>query len=322
VSPREYDIAVVGLGGIGSATAYWAARSGASVIGFEQFELGHDRGASHDHSRIIRLSYHTPGYVELARAAYDAWASLEADAGERLIVRTGGLDLFPPAAAIAPDDYRRSLSTAGVTYEWLDAAEIRRRWPQFRVDDDVNGLFQEAGGIAPAARATEVHQRLAVQHGATLLASTPIASVHAANGEVDIVAGDETYRARRVVVAADAWVNELLEPLGAALPLTVLREQVTYFNSPALDRFAPDRLPVWIWMDEPSFYGFPVYGEPAIKAAQDCGGQPTTARTRSFDPDPVELARLVGFRCARRRASTRSHPTAISSSIASPGRPR
>ena len=293
--PREYDIAVVGLGGIGSATAYWAAREGASVIGFEQFELGHDRGASHDHSRIIRLSYHTPGYVELARAAYDAWAALEADADQRLIVRTGGLDLFPPDAAIAPGDYRDSLSAAGVEYEWLDGAEIRRRWPQFVVGDDVHGLFQEAGGIAPAARATEMHQRLADEHGARLMSSTPVDALQPADGEVAVTAGGETYRARRVVIAADAWANELLTPLGITLPLTVLREQVTYFDSSVLDRFAPDRLPVWIWMDEPSFYGFPVYGEDAIKAAQDCGGQPTTARTRSFDPDPAELARLVAF---------------------------
>jgi sarcosine oxidase len=295
LSPHAYDIAVVGLGGIGSATAYWAAREGASVIGFEQFELGHDRGASDDHSRIIRLSYHTPGYVELARAAYECWAALEADAGESLIVRTGGLDLFPPGAAIAPGDYRDSLAACGVAFEWLDGSEIRRRWPQFRVADDVEGLFQEAGGIAPAARATAVHQRKALDHGATLLASTPVESVHAVDGEVEIVAGGESYRAGRVVIAADAWVNELLAPLGATLPLTVLREQVTYFNSPALDQFAPERLPVWIWMDEPSFYGFPVYGERAIKGAQDCGGLPTTARTRSFDPDPAELARLVEF---------------------------
>jgi sarcosine oxidase len=295
VSTRDYDIAVVGLGGIGSATAYWAAREGASVVGFEQFELGHDRGASHDHSRIIRLSYHTPGYVELARCAYDAWAALEADAGESLIVRTGGLDLFPADAAITPDDYVDSLRSANVAFEWLDGAAIRRRWPQFHVGDDVNGLFQEAGGIAPATRATELHQRLAIRHGAELFPSTPVDSVRVVEGEVEVVAGGEARRVRRVVIAADAWVNALLAPLGIPLPVTVLREQVTYFDSPVLDQFAPDRLPVWIWMDEPSFYGFPVYGEHAIKAAQDCGGLPTTAQTRTFDADPAELARLVVF---------------------------
>jgi len=82
-----YDHIVIGAGALGSAAAYWLARSGArNVLVLEQFELGHARGASEDHSRIIRLSYHTPGYVALARAAYECWAALEADAfGERAI---------------------------------------------------------------------------------------------------------------------------------------------------------------------------------------------------------------------------------------------
>jgi len=300
ITERDFDLAIVGLGGIGSATAYWAARAGMRVVGFEQFELGHDRGASHDHSRIIRLSYHTPGYVALAKAAYDAWAELETDAGESLIVRTGGLDLFPDDAAIAPADYRDSLTRAGVAHEWIDADEIRRRWPQFRVADAVHGLFQEAGGIAPAARLTALHQRMAVAHGAQLHASTAVERVERHDGEVTIVAGGERYRAPHVVLTTDAWTADLLAPLGIDLPLTVLREQVTYFTvRDAVQRFAPERLPVWIWMDDPSFYGFPVYGEPdTIKVAQDCGGRPTTARDRSFDVDPDELARIADFTTA------------------------
>ncbi|HEX4494005.1 MAG TPA: N-methyl-L-tryptophan oxidase [Acidimicrobiia bacterium] len=289
---REIDLAVVGLGGIGSAAAYWGAREGLTVAGFEQFELGHDRGASHDHSRIIRLSYHTPGYVELAKAAYDAWAALEADAGEQLIVRTGGLDLFPANAAIAPADYCDSLAAAGVAYEWLGAAEIRARWPQFQIADDVHALFQDAGGIAPAALATATHQGLATEHGARLHASTPITRIEPRHGEVVIDASGETWRAHHVVVAADAWTADLLEPLGVTVPLTVMREQVTYFDADDA-RFAVGRLPVWIWMDDPSFYGFPVYGEAgAVKAAQDCGGHVTTARDRTFAVDDDELARV------------------------------
>jgi sarcosine oxidase len=292
---REVDLAVVGLGGIGSAAAYWGARAGLGVAGFEQFELGHDRGASHDHSRIIRLSYHTPAYVELAKHAYDAWAALEADAGESLIVRTGGLDLFPAGTAIPPTDYVDSLRAANVAFEWLDGAAVRARWPQFRIGDDAHGLFQETGGIAPAARATATHQRMAREHGARLFASTPVDRIERRAGEVVIDAAGTTWRARHAIVAADAWTSDLLEPLGVSMPLTVLREQVTYFAAdPA--RFAADRLPVWIWMDDPSFYGFPVYGEPdAVKAAQDCGGRPTTARDRTFDVDGDELARLVDF---------------------------
>src|SRR5262245_58004019 len=116
------DVAVVGLGGLGSAATYWLARRGASVVGLEQFELGHVRGASHDHSRIIRHSYHTPGYVRLTAGAYDAWAAVEADAGEPIVTRTGGVDLFPPGGAIDPADYTSSLAGAGVPFEWIDGA--------------------------------------------------------------------------------------------------------------------------------------------------------------------------------------------------------
>jgi len=69
----EYEYIVVGLGGLGSAAAYWLARrAGSDVLGLEQFELGHEKGASEDHSRIIRLTYHTPEYVALAHHAYSS----------------------------------------------------------------------------------------------------------------------------------------------------------------------------------------------------------------------------------------------------------
>ena len=58
----DYQYIVLGLGGFGSAATYWLSRrAGAEVLGLEQFEIGHVRGESQDHSRIIRLSYHTPG---------------------------------------------------------------------------------------------------------------------------------------------------------------------------------------------------------------------------------------------------------------------
>jgi sarcosine oxidase len=110
VDRRDWDAIVIGLGGIGSGAAYWLSRSlGPGVLGLEQFELGHDRGASSDHSRIIRLSYHRPDYVRLARRAYETWEVVEREAGERIVTITGGLDLWPADAAIAQSDYTASL---------------------------------------------------------------------------------------------------------------------------------------------------------------------------------------------------------------------
>src|SRR5215210_4029040 len=118
---KDYEYIVLGLGGFGSAAAYWLSkRAGGEVLGLEQFELGHVRGESQDHSRIIRLSYHTPGYVELAKHAFRAWAEVEQDSGEQLIVRTGGLDFAPRMSAIPLSNYADSMAAAGVPFETLD----------------------------------------------------------------------------------------------------------------------------------------------------------------------------------------------------------
>src|SRR5581483_11709303 len=93
---REFEYIVIGLGGIGSGAVYWLARSaGGAVLGLEQYELGHERGASEDHSRIVRLRYDQQVYADLARHSYQAWREVEREWGAPLLRITGGLDLFP-----------------------------------------------------------------------------------------------------------------------------------------------------------------------------------------------------------------------------------
>src|SRR3954468_12462297 len=191
---QNYEYIVLGLGGFGSAAVYWLSRrAGGEVLGLEQFELGHGRGESQDHSRIIRLSYHTPGYVELAKHAYRAWSELEREADEKLVLRTGGLDFAHEVSAIPLSNYADSMDAAGVAYETLDAREIMRRWPPFRLTDDVRGLFQPESGIAMAARGNAAHQRLARAHGATLRERAPVEGIRPGIGEIEIEAGGERY---------------------------------------------------------------------------------------------------------------------------------
>lgn len=297
---RTADVAVVGLGGLGSATAYWLARGGANVVGFEQFELGHIRGASHDHSRIIRRSYHTPEYVRLAAQAYDAWRAVEAESRQRMITITGGVDLFAPNAAIDHRTYTASLDAERVPYEWIDGAEIRRRWPAFAtgelITDDVMGVYSAQTGIVPAGQGTRVMQELALARGATLHGNTPVRAIRPVAGEVDIVTDDGVTRVGSVVITADAWTNRVLADLDLHIPLAVLKEQVSYFPQADLSPFGVGRFPVWIWMDDPSFYGFPVFGDmAAVKGAEDCGGREVHPDRRTFDADAEMESRLGTF---------------------------
>jgi monomeric sarcosine oxidase len=303
---RDWDVVVVGLGGLGSAAAYWSSRVATTrVLGLERYEIGHANGASEDVSRIIRRSYHRRDYVRLTARAYASWAEVERESGSQVVFPTGGLDVGPRVTAegVAIDigEYMRSMTAEGVPFEELDGPEIMRRWPAWRLHDGHLGVFQADAGIADPSRGNVAHRRLAQAHGATLRDHAPVARIEDAAGETTVVLEDgERLTAGTVIVAADAWTNDLLDPLGAHLPLTITQEQVCWFTprgDPSL--FAPDRFPVWIWMDEPSFYGFPTHVHPGPKIGQDVGGRRVTPATRTFDRDDDALARVNAFLQAR-----------------------
>lgn len=295
---RSFDVIIVGCGGIGSAAAYWAARrAGSGVLAIEQFGLGHDRGSSQDHSRIIRRSYHDPRYIALAGPAYASWEEVEAESGVRLVVKTGGLDLEIVGTTGIKDvnHCASAMVEHKIPHEVLSAAEVVARWPQFRLPEDARALYQADAGLVDAAKANATHVALARHHGATIRDRLPVRGLRSVGDGVEVVTDDGVFGADRVIVAAGAWTRPVLQGLGVDWPLTVTQEQVTYFSTPHLREFAPDRFPVWIWRAPEEFYGFPVYGEVATKAGQDVGGAEVTAETRSFEPDVPTRERLVRF---------------------------
>ena len=107
---ETFEVAVVGMGALGSAAAYHLARRGARVVAFEQYELGHVRGASHDTSRIVRTSYGAPEYVRLAQSAYRDWDDLQQESGERLLTITGGVIFIPTDGPYSAADFTAALT--------------------------------------------------------------------------------------------------------------------------------------------------------------------------------------------------------------------
>ena len=299
IGKRAFEYIVVGCGGIGSAAVYWLSRqAGPEVLGIEQFHLGHDRGGSEDHSRIIRLSYHDPAYTTLTPHTYEAWSEIEEESGIQLVLKTGGLDL--ESVEDEPryiNQYSGAMAEAGIVHEELSADEVMERFPQFTLDESVRGVFQPSGGLVDAGKGNAVHIALARVRGATILDETPVLGVRAVGDGVEVETAAGTFSAKKLVVAAGAWTNKVLGHLGYEIPITCTQEQVTYFQTPHLWEFAPERFPVWIWHGGPdySFYGLPVYGAVGSKAGQDAGGHVVTPDTRTFDANPRILSTLRGF---------------------------
>jgi len=202
------DIAVVGAGIMGSATAYALARDGRDVVLFERFEVGHAHGSSHGRSRIVRLAYPEVEFVELAKESFAGWRSLEREARVDLLELNGLLELVDDPAQSS----RAALDAAGAEYELLSADSARGRWP-VGVPDGWTALFQPEAGIVRADLAHRTLVDLAVAYGAELREHTRIESID----DVDAAA---------VVVTAGPWVLAFFPDL----PVRTTRETVAYFK--------------------------------------------------------------------------------------------
>ncbi|CAG8293131.1 unnamed protein product [Penicillium salamii] len=294
---EQYDVAVVGLGVLGSAAAYHAALKGKKVIAFEQFELGHVHGASHDTSRIVRTTNSSPEYVALAKSAYKDWADLEKATDQKLLTITGGVFFLPKDAPTPLGDFTQSLDAKNVPYEVLNAKEVNKRWPQFDVPDSVDTLYTADTGIAHAAKTVLAMQSLARTNGAVIREHTRVDRVtpKRSGSGVVIETSKGQVHAAKVIIAADAWTNKLLAPLGVHIPLSVMQEQVTYFKPAEEAAWEPSNFPVWIWGGDPCFYGFPSFGEPTIKAGRDTSNNFMTPEQRTFVHSPQLLDQLSSF---------------------------
>ena len=142
-----FDVAVIGLGAMGSAALFHLARRGVSAVGVERFTPGHDRGSSHGESRAIRLGYSEhPSYVPLVRRAFENWRELERLSGETVLTTTGILEVGKPGSAMVAGSLE-ACRLHDLDFELLDAGEVRRRFPAFELPADYTAVWQPEGGL-------------------------------------------------------------------------------------------------------------------------------------------------------------------------------
>jgi sarcosine oxidase len=260
----RYDAIVIGVGGIGSAAAYHIARRGRSVLGIEQFNIPHDLGSSHGVNRIIRLAYaEDPRYVPLLRRAYELWRELEELAGERLLVITGGVDAGAESSATITGSLR-SCREHNLPHEQLDAASLGRRFPGYRLPNEMMAVYQPDGGFVMSERAIVAHVTAAQSLGADIHACERVTSWAVEGGSVEVLTDRGRYQADRLVITAGPWAGQAVPALA---PLLTPERQVLIWTQPLRpEYFRLGAFPVFnMEAPEGRFYGFPVYGIPGFK---------------------------------------------------------
>ncbi|MEP7188011.1 MAG: N-methyl-L-tryptophan oxidase, partial [Roseiflexaceae bacterium] len=200
--------------------------------------------------------------------------------GTELLLQTGGLDYALPGTPTF-EATCATLAALGIEFEQLDRAAISQRFPQFQLPDQAVGIYQRDSGILDANKCVATLAAEARRHGADLHENEPARQLSTVGSGVEVRTDTATYAADRLVVTAGAWARSLLGQLGLDLPLTVTREQVAFFRPRNADdglndpsQFEPDRFPIFIHhaAEDPSAYGFPIFGLPGVKVAFHQGG--------------------------------------------------
>ncbi|HTW55320.1 MAG TPA: FAD-dependent oxidoreductase [Thermoplasmata archaeon] len=207
MSSAAYDVAVVGAGIIGSATAGEIAKRGRSVVLVEAVDVASDtscRAMGH-----VGVYDDSPEQLALTHFARRLWDEAEPSVAPEVdFVRRGALWVARSADDFAEVErkvevYRR----AGVEASVVDARRLHELEPN--LDPGLAGALWVPGDIVlDAAEATRWLARQAVAAGVTLRTHAPVRAL--ADGAVELESGEQIPAAE--IVLATGWQAPRLLP--------------------------------------------------------------------------------------------------------------
>jgi len=280
----DADIGIIGLGTMGSMTMWQLAKAGVSVIGFEQFGIGHDRSAAGGESRIFRTAYKEgSNYVPLLKDAYKFWRELEWESGNRLLTLTNGLIIGSPDTA-EMKNVIKSIQEYDLDHEILNREEAVNRYPQHRLQADEQIIIDKLSGyLRPQLSIVSAVQR-ARELGAEIYSHTAVNHIKSESDGVSINAGGEVFKVRKVLITAGPWAVNFMRDLAEFMD--VRRLVNAWFLPRKAENFKEKKFPVFTRESE----GFYYYGFPSVDGDMVKIGMFTTEKSRISTPDSLNRA--------------------------------
>src|SRR5579859_2450578 len=281
---RHCDIAVVGLGLMGSAALHALARRGAAVLGFDPLRGGGARGSSHGSCRIWRrFNFESAAYTALSDGAFAGWRALEAASGRRLLIPCPLLEAGPPGSAIVRQS-REAARAAGAGGGPTSGADVNAAFPAFRLPDDWDAVLQESAGILLAESALRALREAAADRIVPLAAR-----IEPTPSGLRIITADEDVLAGQAIVAAGPWIASLAPDLAPLL--TVTRQTVGWFKPSQPRAVALGDFPIFL-LEGPRgvVYGFPDFEGRGVKVGLHDHGPAVSPDSWDAPPTDEELA--------------------------------
>jgi len=235
-----YDVAVVGGGLLGCATAHQLARAGARVVLLEKDQLNQHASGQNAGSLHFQLEYRmvADGADATARAAralplhLDAqrsWAGLaaelDADVG---VAQHGGLMLAESRDELDRLHRKASLERRyGLEVSVRTGAELRELAP-YLSDTVLGAAYAPGEGKANPRLVTLAYARSARRAGARVRTGTRLVGLaHTARGWRLALHGGDEIRAEAVVIAAGVWTAEVAAMADIRLPVVPVALSMT-----------------------------------------------------------------------------------------------
>ena len=254
---NPYDLIVAGLGAMGAAALYQASARGVNVLGIDRFEPPHTRGSSHGDTRITRQAIgEGENYMPFIQRSNDIWRELEAISGRELFIESGGLIISPENAGagfhVQGDFVELSSAIArkfDIAHELLNADQIIERFPMLMPRPQDHGYYEPGAGVLRPERCIATQLDLARQAGATIHTNERVTGYEARANGVTVTTDKSSYTADKVILAAGAWIIDLL-PEASRAGIRVCRQLIHWFEAEDLSAFYPDKLPFVIWIGD------------------------------------------------------------------------
>jgi sarcosine oxidase len=261
---RSFDVAVLGLGSMGTFACLEIARRKGSVIGFDRFAPPHDRGSHSGETRVYREAYSEhPDYVPLAQRAGTLWERLGEEADTQLLHRCGMLSIGTPNSFLLVG-IRESAMRHHLAIEELSLSDMTRRFPAFAPPGENVGIFEPTAGWLDVTASIHFGILQARNFGAEIRLHCAVERWERNGKQFRIQTPDGPVLAERLIITAGAWAGRLLRDLG--LPIQVVRKILVWLRPQLPDRFLPGVFPVFAFSDR-FFYGFPNINGKGVKVA-------------------------------------------------------
>lgn len=235
------DVAVIGLGTIGSMTSWQLAKKGASVIGFEQYGIGHDRSAHGGGSRRFVVASQLTEQTPFMKASHYKYRELEEESGQQLLSRGGTLTIGDPES----ERMKKVVSTIrehDIPHKIYGEREAKERFPMHELLPGEIAVLDKLGGVLRPEQtiATAVHKAQAL--GAKVYPYTEVKEIQPDSSGVTIVTDDgTTYRVGKVIVTTGPWANKLVPQLDDHF--FVERIIMTWFVAKNPNHFTEEKFP-------------------------------------------------------------------------------